>query len=144
MTMAWQTPKTDWAVHYDANGDYTGDYFNASDFNRIGENLSYLADEAESLRMHPSMPDIPTLSYSDFGKASYINALERGIDALLAAGVVNTGVPATKTWLANSAAPLYTDINRLEASCATLKGSLDSEKENRPKLPISLGKEMQF
>lgn len=142
--MAWQTPKTDWSVHYDDKGNYTGDFFNASDFNRIGENLSYLADEAKSLQMSPSMPDIPTLTYGDFGKASYINSLERGIDALLAAGVVNTGVPATKTWLANSAAPLYTDINRLESSCAILKGSLDSEKANRPKLAFDLGKAVHF
>ena len=40
--MAWQTPKTDWHGAVDANGVYSGDRFNAADFNRIKNNLTYL------------------------------------------------------------------------------------------------------
>ena len=45
--MAWQTPKTDWAARYDTDGRYTGDYFNAGDYQRIRGNLLDLAEQAE-------------------------------------------------------------------------------------------------
>lgn len=46
--MAWTTPKTDW---YGAtvNGVYTGDYFNAVDYNRIKNNIVYLTNLAYTL-----------------------------------------------------------------------------------------------
>ena len=40
--MAWTTPKTDWYGVMSQDGDYTGDYFNATDFNRICGNLPVL------------------------------------------------------------------------------------------------------
>ena len=33
--MAWQIPKTDWHGSTNSEGVYTGDRFNASDFNRM-------------------------------------------------------------------------------------------------------------
>ena len=47
--MAWETPKTDWHGERDANGVYFGDRFNATDFNRIKNNLQYLRDMAIAL-----------------------------------------------------------------------------------------------
>lgn len=38
--MAWQTPKTDWHGATDSAGNYTGDRFNAADFNRIKTTLT--------------------------------------------------------------------------------------------------------
>lgn len=43
-SMAWQTPKTDWYGGVDAEGNYSGDRFNASDFNRIKNNLVVLTE----------------------------------------------------------------------------------------------------
>ncbi len=40
--MAWSTPKTDWFGSTDSEGVYTGDRFDAVDFNRIKNNLEYL------------------------------------------------------------------------------------------------------
>ena len=43
--MAWKTPKTDWyGVTNPSDGVYTGDRFNAVDFNRIKNNLTYLGE----------------------------------------------------------------------------------------------------
>lgn len=42
--MAWQTPKTDWYGGVDAEGNYVGDRFNASDFNRIKNNLVVITE----------------------------------------------------------------------------------------------------
>ena len=47
--MAWQTPKTDWHGSTNSEGVYTGDRFNASDFNRIKNNLTFLRDMAIKL-----------------------------------------------------------------------------------------------
>ena len=45
--MAWTTPKTDWyGVTNPSDGVYTGDRFNAVDFNRIKNNLTYLRELA--------------------------------------------------------------------------------------------------
>ena len=43
--MAWITPKTDWYGEV-VDGVYVGDRFNASDYNRIKNNLSYLRELA--------------------------------------------------------------------------------------------------
>ena len=47
--MAWQTPKTDWHGSTNSEGVYTGDRFNASDFNRIKNNLTFLRDMTERM-----------------------------------------------------------------------------------------------
>ena len=38
--MAWITPKTDWHGEV-TDGIYTGDRFNASDYNRIKNNIAF-------------------------------------------------------------------------------------------------------
>lgn len=43
--MSWSTPKTDWNGET-VDGVYTGDRFNAVDFNRIKNNLEYLRELA--------------------------------------------------------------------------------------------------
>ena len=40
----WEKPKTNWYGQTDQNGKYTGDRFNASDFNRIKNNIQHLRD----------------------------------------------------------------------------------------------------
>lgn len=138
--MAWQTPKTDWAARYDTDGRYTGDYFNAGDYQRIRGNLLYLADAAGALQMTATMPDIPDVTTASFGDADSINALERSLDALLAAGIVDLGLKARKTWQANRPAPLAEDLNRIERGCLQLYLALASQAAARPKLAFELGK----
>lgn len=44
--MAWMQPKMDWESSYDSAGNYTGDYFNFTDYNRIKNNLTELRNKA--------------------------------------------------------------------------------------------------
>ena len=58
--MAWTTPKTDWyGVTNPSDGVYTGDRFNAVDFNRIKNNLTYLRELA--LKMYDESPSVLTV-----------------------------------------------------------------------------------
>ena len=80
--MAWQTPKTNWKVTYDANGNYIGDYFNAEDYQRIKGNLQVLKDMADELYSGISELDIPDITAVSFFYETVINSLERAIDAI--------------------------------------------------------------
>ena len=44
--MAWTAPKTDWKVTYGPDGEYTGDFFNVDDYDRIKQNIEYLREYA--------------------------------------------------------------------------------------------------
>lgn len=137
--MTWTNPRTNWACRYDETGRYTGDYFNAEDYQRIKNNLEYLAALAAGLYTEaPVLPDIPTVTKAAFAKASTINALERSLDAL-AAHVYDPGIPARKTWSAGDAAPTADDLNRIEGAALSLYQSLTAQAENRPKLAFNLG-----
>lgn len=139
--MAWQTPKTDWTVHYDTDGNYTGDYFNAADYQRIRGNLEYLRTLAATLGPEPADMAIPTVTVASYGCASTFDALERALDTLLDAGVCDPGLAARKTWAGNQAAPLAADINRIEDSCLQLYNVLTQQAAARPPLAFNLGLE---
>ena len=139
--MAWQTPKTDWACRYDTDGNYTGDYFNATDYQRIKGNLEYLAEAAESMQIPATLPSIPDITTASFGTAASINAVEQSLDALITAGVYGGWLDARKTWYGNGTPPLAADLNRIENSCLLLKRALESQDALRARLPVVLGKE---
>lgn len=115
MIMAWQTPKTDWAVRYDSSGQYLGDYFEATDYQRIKGNLLYLKEIGERVFNSIPLPDIPDITIASYGYASTIDALERSIDAIRDA-TVDLEISPTKKWIGNNPAPLYTDLNRIEGT----------------------------
>lgn len=136
--MVWQTPKTNWVTRYDAGGNYIGDYFNASDYQRIKENLLVLRDMVDELYSGAAFPDIPDITTEAFFYESVINALEHSIDAL--ATQVHGLVPVeTKTWNGNDDAPLAADLNRIESFCLSLYGLLNRQKAARKRLAFTLG-----
>lgn len=137
--MSWQQPKTDWKVHYNSDGSYAGDYFEATDYQRIKNNLLFLHELA--LTMYPkisSLTDIPDVTTASFGYASYINALERGLD-VLAGGSFDPGIPSRKTWQGNDTALLASDLNRIESSCLQLYQALSGQEKCLPRLSFILG-----
>lgn len=78
--MAWQTPKTDWYGATDSEGNYTGDRFNASDFNRIKNNLDYLRDLASRLYDEFSIVSLgEDRTPKDYFYADEINQLEENL-----------------------------------------------------------------
>jgi len=136
--MSWQTPKTDWKIEYDSSGSYTGDYFNATDYQRIKGNLLVLQTLAGELYPAITLPAIPDVTTSSWGLAGTLNALERSLDAL-AAGMYDPGIAARKTWAADQPAMTYADLNRIESSCLALYNVLTQQAACRPKLAINLG-----
>ena len=134
--MAWQPPKTDW-IGYSVDGEYFGDKFNASDYQRIKGNLEELKALADTM-WPPITLNIPNVTAASFGYASYINALERSLDAF-AAGTFDPGIQARKTWYGNAAGPLAEDLNRIESSCLQLYKTLTGQAECLPRLAITLG-----
>ena len=130
--MAWTTPKTDWyGVTNPSNGEYTGDRFNAVDFNRIKNNLTYLRELA--LKMYDEF-SIASLgadrTYSDYFYADEINQLEENLKT------VNNG--SLKRDYGNP--PIYVDngnvmdfqeLNRLEGAILDLYDRLTNEFEGR-------------
>lgn len=136
--MAWQTPKTDWKVTYDAQGNYTGDYFNPEDYQRIKGNLLVLKDMADEMYEPITLPDIPDITATSFFYETVINALERSIDAI-ANNTFAVGLFETKTWHGNDAAPLADDLNRIEDACLRLYRMLPLQAAARKKLAFILG-----
>lgn len=136
--MAWQTPKTDWKVTYDSEGNYTGDYFNLEDYQRIKSNLLVLKDMADELYATILLPDIPDITAESYFYETVINALERSIDALVG-GTRDWGFEPTKTWAGNGSAPLYADMNRIEETCLRLFNGLYSQKKAQKRLAFTLG-----
>lgn len=136
--MAWQTPKTNWKVTYDANGNYIGDYFNAEDYQRIKGNLFELRDMVEDLNNTTITMTIPDVTVLSSFYETTINALERAIDAL-ADGILMSDMFTTKTWAGNDAAPLAADLNRIEGVCLHLYQYVPLIDAARPRLAFILG-----
>ena len=80
--MSWTTPKTDWTAGYDGN-EYTGDFFNAVDYNRIKNNLIVLHELAE--RLYKTIP-ITSLgddkAVGDYLYADEINNIEEALEKI--------------------------------------------------------------
>lgn len=130
--------KTDWAVRYDIDGNYIGDYFSANDYNRIKSNLGEV--HALALELYPafSIPQIPDVTEADFYFETTINALERTIDAIRNA-TFDPGLPSTKIWYGNDYAPTFTDYNRIESCCLKMHDILERQKESKYTLAFTLG-----
>ena len=76
----WQTPKTDWHGTLDADGHYIGDRFNATDFNRIKNNLQYLRDLAIKMYKKFSIVSLGAdRTPKDYFYADEINQLEENL-----------------------------------------------------------------
>lgn len=129
--MAWETPKTDWYGSTDADGVYTGDRFNATDFNRIKNNLSYLRELAIKLYKEFSIVSLGAdRTPKDYFYADEINQLEENLNTL------NTNTLK----MSYGSAPVYNDngntmdfdeLNRLEGAILDLHDRLTNESEGR-------------
>ena len=110
--MAWTTPKTDWKVTV-TDGVYTGDYFNYTDYNRIKNNIIYLASQP--------MPNVDIedmggdKSLGDLIYSRDFNAFENNL-ALIGKAV---GYPYEDypMFSANGNTPNFADLNQIESFC---------------------------
>jgi len=129
--MAWETPKTDWYGETDENGVYSGDRFNAVDFNRIKNNLDYLRELAITLYTEFSIVSLGSdRTPADYFYADEINQLEDNLKTINAKTLKRSyGTPPV--YIANGKTMDFTELNRLENAILDLYDRLTNESEGR-------------
>ena len=129
--MAWQTPKTDWHGSTNSEGVYTGDRFNASDFNRIKNNLTFLRDMAIKLYKEFSLVSLGDDRVpGDYFYADEINQLEENLKTINSKTLKRSyGNPPT--YVANGNTMDFAELNRLERAILDLYDRLTNESEGR-------------
>lgn len=136
--MAWTTPKTDW---YGAvvNGVYTGDRFNAVDFNRIKNNLVYLRDLAVKVYEEFSIVAVcADKTTADYFYAEEINKMEQNL-ATINAKTLKMSYGTAPTYSDNGRTMDYAELNRLEGAILDLYDKLTNQYEGRRKFKWNFG-----
>lgn len=129
--MAWTTPKTDWHGGLDAEGRYEGDRFNATDFNRIKNNLAYLRDLAITLYEEFSIVSLGNdRTPADYFYADEINQLEANL-VTINQNTLKRSYGTAPTYVENGNTMDYTELNRLESATLDLYNRLTNQSEGR-------------
>jgi hypothetical protein len=129
--MAWETPKTDWKASFDANGNYTGDRFNASDFNRIKNNLDYLRELAITLYEEFSLVSLGgDRTPVDYFYADEINQLEENLKTVNN-NTLRRAYGNAPIYVDNGNTMTFAELNRLEGAILDLYDRLTNEFNGR-------------
>lgn len=127
----WQTPKTDWYGAVDANGVYSGDRFNAADFNRIKNNLQELRDLAVRLYDEFSIVSLGAdKTVKDYFYADEINQLEANLNTINSK-TLNLSYGSTPTYMENGNTMDFAELNRLEGAILDLYEKIKNQVEGR-------------
>lgn len=137
----WISPKTDWKMFYDADGNYIGDYLEPSDYNRIKNNLDYLKNLAENL--YESV-----LDFQDMGEdvyygspqepaASMITRIQGNLE-VLSSQTVKKDVGEAVKFYSNQAGYLVDELNRIEQMSLSLYILLRGQSQNKRRLSFRL------
>lgn len=137
--MAWTTPKTNWYGYTDSDGTYTGDRFNASDFNRIKNNLEYLRDYAIDIYKTFEIGNVgEDKTYSDYFYADEINQLEINLTTINE-NTIKKKYGTPPVYAANCPIMDYKELNRLESAILDLYNYLTTIGEGRRKFTWNFG-----
>ena len=129
--MAWTTPKTDWYGAVDANGVYSGDRFNAEDFNRIKNNLQCLRDLAVKIYEEFDIDSVcDDKTVTDYFYADEINQLEENLNTINS-HTMNLSYGATPVYMDNGNIMDFTELNRLEGATLDLYEKIKNRIEGR-------------
>lgn len=129
--MAWETPKTNWHSSFDADGNYTGDHFNASDFNRIKNNLDYLRELAIKLYDEFTINALGSdRTPADYFYADEINRLEENLTTINNK-TLRRSYGIVPTYVDNGRTMDFAELNRLESAILDLYDRLTNESEGR-------------
>lgn len=136
--MAWVTPKTDWYGEV-VGGVYVGDRFNAKDFNRIKNNLSYLRELAvkmyEEFTIHPLGSD---RTPKDFFYADEINKIEQNLNTINSK-TLKRSYGNTPVFADNGSTMTFAELNRIESATLDLYNRLTNQSEGRRTLEWNFG-----
>lgn len=136
--MTWEAPKTDWFGQM-VDGVYVGDRFNATDFNRIKNNLSHLRELAlkmyDEFTIHSLGEDRTPV---DFFYADEINKLEENLNTINS-NTIKRSYGVAPTYTDNGNTMTFTELNRLESAILDLYDRLTNQSEGRRTLQFNFG-----
>ncbi|MCM1104940.1 MAG: hypothetical protein NC409_12640 [Clostridium sp.] len=141
--MNWLSPKTDWQVSYNAEGEYTGDYLEPDDYNRIKNNLCYLNGMTEDL--WENVDGFQNMGrdvvYGDSMEpfASSFRIMQENLERVNAHSM-KLNIGSAEQFLPDTAAYLKDELNRIESAERRLYEMLTGQKRNKPHLNIILGR----
>lgn len=142
--MAWQAPKTNWYGATDSDGNYSGDKFNAADFNRIKNNLIYLQELASELYKEFSINDLgEDRTAADYFYADEINDLEENLDTINS-NSLNREYGNAPVYIDNGKTITFDELNRIESASLDLYNKLTNQYKGRRKLTFMLGAKEDF
>lgn len=142
--MAWETPKTNWQGYVDNNGNYIGDRFNASDFNRIKNNLEYLRDLAIKLYDSFSIVSLGAdKTPADYFYADEINALEENLNTINK-NTLNMSYGTSPVYNDNGNTMDFIELNRLEGAILDLYDKLTNKSNGRRMFTWNFGMKGDF
>lgn len=129
--MAWSTPKTDWHGATDSEGNYTGDRFNAVDFNRIKNNLEYLRELAITMYDEFSINNLgDDRTPKDYFYADEINRMEENLVTINSKSIAKS-YGSSPIYYDNGNVMDFAELNRLEGAILDLYDRLTNEHEGR-------------
>lgn len=138
--MGWTQPKTDWAGGTDSSGNYTGDYFNVSDYNRIKNNIAELLENVARLYPEFKIQDMGAdKNVGDYIYADEINILEDNLYTICK-NTIPQLAGKKKTYYENTATIDFAELNRIEKCCLDLRDCIINQyAAGRYKLAFKLG-----
>jgi hypothetical protein len=137
--MAWETPKTNWYGYTDEQGVYTGDRFNAVDFNRIKNNLEYLREFSVQVYEDYFITSVgEDKTYEDYFYADEINQLEENLNTINN-NTIKRPYGRAPWYTANGKTMDFTELNRIEGAILDLYNRLHNEFEGRRMLTWNFG-----
>lgn len=130
--------KTDWKAMYNSSGEYLGDYFNVSDYERIRMNLIELRDLAN--RMYPkiSFEVMNEKQVNDYFYAHDINAIECNLEALVTK-IFPFQIGEKKLYKANDPFLTFEELNRIEAGIGVIFQYLSGQLQGTKRLEFTCG-----
>lgn len=136
--MAWSTPKTDWHGET-VDGVYSGDRFNAKDFNRIKNNLVYLRELAIKMYEEFSIQSLGSdRTAKDYFYADEINKLESNL-VTINSNSLKRSYGSAPTYVDNGNTMDFKELNRLEGAILDLYDKLTNEYQGRRMLTWNFG-----
>ena len=137
--MTWQTPKTNWKAEWNENGNYTGDFFNVADYNRIKGNMEYLQTIAADVFGADIDQPYASKSVSRFYYAADVNAFTGTLNELAEQtyALIDEEFP---TYYGNQGFPDYVMWNRIESAQLAYYNMINATKSIQPRLAFRLGR----
>src|SRR5574344_920835 len=127
----WVTPKTDWHYELDSEGLYIGDRFNASDFNRIKNNLEYLRELSIKMYDEFTIHALGTdRTPKDYFYADEINQLEENLNTVNQKSIKGA-YGDTPSDTANGNIMDFAELNRVEGAIFDLYDKLSNQNDGR-------------